>query len=359
MLLEPFERKTVLLYLHIPYCDSKCFYCNFNSTTKMHTTREIYMQKICEQFAFEVKRYALAPKSISSFFIGGGTPSCIEAKFYSDFFTRIAPYLSEDIEITTEANPNSASLEWLQTMKDLGVNRISFGVQSFDDDKLKYLGRAHDSSEAMRALKDAKRCGFEHISLDLIYGVKNDTKTLLQQDIETAFMFGCDHISAYELTIEAGTKFDDEDKKEDESLGFFVASEIQKRGFTHYEISNFGAYKCQHNLGYWHLKEYIGIGAGAVGMHKKSRIYSTNDIAEYINDPLLVSTEHLSDEDVRTEKIFLGLRSEVGIDEKVLDTKMLQKAQILIDEDKLIYKNERFYNKNYFISDAIALYLMD
>ena len=325
----------------------------------MHTTKKVYMQKICEQFAFEAKRYALAPESISSLFIGGGTPSCIEATLYGDFFTLITPYLSKDIEITTEANPNSASLEWLQTMKHFGVNRISFGVQSFNDEKLKYLGRAHESDEAMRALKDAKRCGFEHISLDLIYGVKNDTRLLLQKDIENAFALGCDHISAYELTIEAGTKFDERDKKEEESLGFFVASEIQKRGFMHYEISNFGAYKCRHNLGYWHLKEYIGIGAGAVGMHKKSRLYSANDIAEYIDDPLQVSIEHLSDEDIKMEKIFLGLRSEVGIDKNILDIKMQKKAQILVDEDKLIYKNERFYNKDYFISDAIALYLMD
>lgn len=325
----------------------------------MQATKTVYMQKICEQFIFETKRYALTPKSISSLFIGGGTPSCVAAELYDHFFTLITPYLAEDVEITTEANPNSASLEWLQTMKHFGVNRISFGVQSFDDKKLKYLGRAHDGKEAKRALNDARKCGFEHISLDLIYGVTNDTKALLQNDIELAFKLGCDHISAYELTIEENTKFDEKDAQKDETLGAVVASEIQKRGFEHYEVSNFGSYKCRHNLGYWNLDQYIGIGAGAVGMHKKSRIYGINDIAEYINDPLLVSIEHLSDEEIRTEKIFLGLRSEVGIDENILDAKMQKKAQILINEGKLIYNNTRFYNKDYFLSDAIALYLIN
>jgi oxygen-independent coproporphyrinogen-3 oxidase len=325
----------------------------------MHATKKNYMQKICTQFIFEAKRYALTPKSIDTLFIGGGTPSCVAAELYDDFFDLIAPYLAENAEITTEANPNSASLEWLQKMQHFGVNRISFGVQSFDEYKLKYLGRAHDSSEAILAIQNAKKSGFKHISLDLIYGVKNDTKTLLQKDIEYAFELGCDHISAYELTIEEKTKFDSSDKKEDDSLGIFIANEITKRGFMHYEVSNYGKYKCRHNLGYWHLKEYIGIGAGAVGMHKKSRIYTTNNITTYINNPLLVSIEHLSDTDIQTEKIFLGLRSEIGIDEKILDKKMLQRAKILVEENKLIYKNKYFYNRDYFLSDAIVLYLID
>ena len=317
------------------------------------------MKKICEQFAFETKRYALAPCSITSFFIGGGTPSCIEATLYEDFFALIKPYLAKDAEITSEANPNSASLKWLKDMKELGIDRISFGVQSFDDTKLKYLGRTHNGLEAKRALQNAKKCGFEHISLDLIYGVKSDTKELLQKDIQSAFDLGCDHISAYELTIEEQTKFDNNDKSENEEFGIFVANEITQRGFAHYEVSNYGKYKCRHNLGYWKLQEYIGIGAGAVGMHKKSRLYAPIDIAKYINDPLQISIEHLSDEDIRIEKIFLGLRSEVGVEENILDKKMQKKAQMLAAEGKLVHKSRRFYNSDYFLSDAIALHLID
>lgn len=166
------------------------------------------MQALCRQLTFELKRFSVAPKAIESLFIGGGTPSTVAPKLYEKLFEVLTPYLDENIEITSEANPNSATYEWLLSMRKLGVNRISFGVQSFDDAKLKLLNRAHTSTQAKDALLNAKKAGFENISLDLIYATLGDTKELLENDLEIAFLLPINHLSAYALTIEEGTPFE-------------------------------------------------------------------------------------------------------------------------------------------------------
>jgi len=221
------------------------------------------MQALYTQLSFELKRFDVKRKQIKTLFIGGGTPSTVDSELYKPIFELLEPYLQDDAEITTEANPNSATKEWLKGMKSLGVNRVSFGVQSFNSDKLKSLNRAHTPQQAKEGVIYAKEIGFEHLSLDLIYNYQGDTQELLLNDIEEAFSLPIDHISAYELTIEDGTKFSTtpEVKQENEDLAFFVADEIKKRGFTHYEISNFGSYQSRHNKGYWELEDYIGAGA--------------------------------------------------------------------------------------------------
>ncbi len=319
------------------------------------------MQSLHEQLQFELKRFQATPKSIKTLFIGGGTPSTIDPLLYQPIFDLLAPYLKVNAEITTEANPNSATKTWLKGMKALGVNRISFGVQSFHKDKLKALNRAHTPQQAKDALLHAKEIGFEHLSLDLIYNYQNDTKTLLLNDIEQAFELPIDHISAYELTIEDGTHFSTipEVRQEDENLAFFVANEIQKRGFTHYEISNFGRYQSHHNKGYWKLENYIGAGAGAVGFLKDRRFYPTTDIETYIKDPLLITEELLTQKELLTEKIFLGLRSMLGIEKSILTSTMQQKAKTLCTEKKLKCDNTHYYNENFFLSDELALYILD
>ncbi len=318
------------------------------------------MQALHRQLSFELKRFNTGRKQIKTLFIGGGTPSTIDPELYIPIFKLLKPYLQDDAEITTEANPNSATKEWLKGMKELGVNRVSFGVQSFDSNKLKALNRAHTPQQAKEAIIYAKKIGFEHLSLDLIYNYQGDTQKLLLNDIKEAFSLPIDHISAYELTIEDGTKFSNtpEVRQENEDLAFFVADEIKKRGFTHYEISNFGSYQSRHNKGYWELEDYIGAGAGAVGFLKDTRYYPQTNIELYINDPLNITEEALSQDELLTEKIFLGLRSSIGIQKSLLSEKMIEKAQILCEENKLRCDNTHYYNDNFFLSDELVLYIL-
>ena len=319
------------------------------------------MNALYEQLSFELKRFEAQKNSIKTLFIGGGTPSTVAPELYAPIFELLNPYLQENAEITTEANPNSATRSWLCGMKDLGVNRVSFGVQSFDENKLKELNRAHTPKQAKESIITAQELGFEHLSLDLIYNYKDDTKALLLSDIEQAFELPIDHISAYELTIEDGTKFSTtpEVRQEDENLAFFVADEIQKRGFKHYEISNFGTYQSRHNKGYWELENYIGAGAGAVGFLKDTRYYPQTNIDFYINNPLNITEEHLTADELLTEKIFLGLRSCIGIEKSVLTEAMIKNAEFLCAENKLIDANTHYYNNNFFLSDELALYILD
>ena len=350
----------MLLYLHIPYCDSKCHYCSFNSYVDKFDTRRHYMEALTRQLSFELERFSAQKKSIETLFIGGGTPSTVMPDLYQPLFDLLAPYLQDGAEITTEANPNSATKVWLEGMRALGVNRVSFGVQSFDSTKLKALNRAHSPEQAREAIRTADELGFAHLSLDLIYNYQGDTTSLLERDIAEAFALPVDHISAYELTIEGGTHFSTmpEARQENDTLAFFVAEEIQKRGFTQYEISNFGQYQSRHNKGYWELKDYIGVGAGAVGFLTDTRFYPKKEIEAYITDPTSVTTEKLSGDELLTEKIFLGLRSTVGIERALLPNPMRQKAELLLSEGKLTFKKNSFYNHNYFLSDELALFIL-
>ncbi len=347
------------LYLHIPFCDSKCFYCGFNSYTQKSTLKKSYMIAILKQLKNDLKKFNIQKKSIKTIFIGGGTPSFVEASLYEDFFTFIDPFLKTDCEITTEANPNSLTKEWIEVMKSFGVNRVSVGVQSFDEKKLKFLGRAHSKKEAIKAIETLHDKDIKNISLDLIYGCSLDTKKLLKKDLEIAFSMNIDHLSCYSLTIEKDTKFINMPQviNDDEELGFWFIQKIQNMGLKQYEVSNFGKI-CKHNLGYWSYKEYLGVGCSSVGFINNQRYYPLHNIIEYIKNPLQKKFEKLTLHDIKMEKIFLGLRSIVGVEKNILDKDELNRANELVSEKKLIYKDNLFYNKNYFLSDEIALYLL-
>jgi oxygen-independent coproporphyrinogen-3 oxidase len=349
----------ILLYIHIPFCDSKCHYCSFNSYVDKFDQITAYINALYLQLEYEIKRFKPQSKSISSVFIGGGTPSTVEPELYQKIFSLIQPYLSDTVEITTEANPNSATQSWLEGMKKLGCTRVSFGVQSFNDTKLKFLGREHNASEATQAVKRAKDIGFEHISLDLIYATKIDTKELLQSDLDTAFSLPIDHISAYALTIEENTLFETypQAAKERLELTEFFIETIKAKGFEQYEISNFGKYRCSHNIGYWQLLNYIGVGSGAVGMLNNKRFYPNTDIDAYIKDPLNIAVEELSEEDIQTEKLLLGLRSCVGIGMHELSSAEQKQLELLLREEKLLQIKDRAYNPNFLLSDEIALFI--
>ncbi|MCH9813153.1 MAG: radical SAM family heme chaperone HemW [Epsilonproteobacteria bacterium] len=351
----------MLLYLHIPFCDSKCHYCAFNSYVDKFAFKANYMKAVLIQLQSEVEKLAVQKEHIETLFIGGGTPSTIAPELYAPFFDFITPYLKKDAEITTEANPNSATQTWLQGMYDLGVNRVSFGVQSFESEKLKLLGRNHTELMAQTAIKNAHKIGFKNISLDLIYGTALDTKARLQKDLDIAFSLPINHLSAYALTLEEKTPFfsTPQVQNDDENLAYWFTNAIKKRGLEQYEISNFGTYHSKHNLGYWRYKDYLGIGSGAVGFLKDKRFYTQTNLEAYLKNPTQIEVEALSPESIISEKVLLGLRSCIGVSKTLLTPTQLQNAMLLCDEDKLIECDEKFINPNYLLSDEIALFILD
>ena len=351
----------MLIYLHIPFCDSKCHYCAFNSYVDKFYLKETYMEAIIKQLKLELSIFKPKKNSIKSLFIGGGTPSSVKPKLYDNFFKIIKPYLKENAEITTEANPNSASLSWLEGMKKLGVNRISFGVQSFNEEKLKFLGRNHDRIKALQAVKNAQKAGFKNISIDLIYGTDLDNENLLLSDLLIAKKLPINHLSAYSLTIEKNTKFYMKPgvAKDSLPLAKFFINKIENMGLPQYEISNFGTYQSIHNLGYWSQDDYIGIGAGAVGFLKNMRFYPSKEIESYISNPLYRKEESLSKNDLHVERLFLGLRSKIGIPKDEFNSKELKNIDILIKSKNLKYEGDRIFNTDYLLSDELALFITD
>lgn len=317
------------------------------------------MDALIVQLKYELKRFNIKSRVIETIFLGGGTPSTVEPYMYKPLFDILSPYLQKNIEITTEANPNSATKEWLSGMYSLGVNRISFGVQSFNEEKLKLLNRAHKADDAKKAILTAKKIGFENISLDIIYATYGDTKELLDYDLKTAFNLPINHLSAYALTIEEGTPFESKPhmSKEKLELTTWLFDSISSSNFKQYEISNFGSYQSTHNLGYWEYKDYIGLGSGAVGKLDLKRFYPTCSVEDYIKNPLDIRTEILTQDDKKIEQIFLGLRSCVGVDIKILNKDEKKRANILVAEKKLFFKGGKFYNYNYLLSDEITLFL--
>lgn len=350
----------MLSYLHIPFCDSKCYYCGFNSYTSKHELKEKYSIAMVEQLKHNLDFFKIKKKSINSLFIGGGTPSTLPPKYYKLFFDIIDQYLNQNAEITIEANPNSATLSWLKQIHEFGVNRISFGVQSFFEDKLKFLGRIHNNSHTIKAVENAQKIGFDNISIDLIYATKFDNKKRVISELNQAFALPIKHISAYSLTLEENTPFYGHENylSKNSFLGNFIANRVNDRGFKQYEVSNFGL-TCRHNLGYWQHKPYMGIGAGAVGFDEKSRYYPKKSINEYLLNPLVSKKEKLTNQDLILEKIFLGFRSKIGVKKEILSSNQIQKAEILLEEKKLTCKDDIYFSKDYFIADEVVLFLME
>jgi oxygen-independent coproporphyrinogen-3 oxidase len=319
------------------------------------------MKALAKQLKFELSKYK--DITLKSVFIGGGTPSSVEAKLYIPIFEILKDYINTHTEITTEANPNSASKEWQISMKNLGVNRISFGVQSFDNEKLKFLGRNHNSTQATKAINTAYEIGFKHINCDIIYDTAIDTKELINNDLETIKTLPIDHISAYSLTIEEGTKFfkQPEVRIENIDMAKDIFARLKEFGFNQYEISNFSKYnnaKSIHNFGYWEKEDYIGVGAGAVGCVDNLRYYPLKSVEAYINTPLeYEDSEEISKDDINFESIFLGLRSEVGVNIKLFSQQQLQNINILLKEKKLIQKENRIYNNDFLLTDEIVLFI--
>lgn len=335
------------LYIHIPFCESKCPYCAFESGTHKNINHIDYLNAIIK---------TLKTKQYETVYFGGGTPSVINANLYKDIFSKI----EGTREITIEANPSSASYEWLNTMYNYGANRVSFGMQSVREDKLKLLGRAHNKEQAFNAVINAAKVGFKRISVDFMYDTILDTPTSIQAELDEILKLPIDHISLYGLTLEENTPFykTPSVQKQNDENSFIISETLLNAGFEHYEVASFGKTKSAHNIAYWSGSNYDGVGYGAFGYDGKKRYKSSaRNLTEYIINPDAIDYEEISDSERRLELIFLGLRSIVGVFESILTDNEKKQAMILFSEKKLEYLNGVFYNKNFWLSDEIALFI--
>ena len=316
------------IYIHIPFCKQKCSYCDFHFST----TFQSYRQSMIECLVVEIEKRVsyLENKEIETIYFGGGTPSLLtsdELKLIldsiSDKYT-----ISKFPEITLEANPDDISREKLVSWKQLGINRLSIGLQSFREEDLKWMNRAHTSEESLGCVALAKEEGFNNISVDLIYGLPNFTLEDWRKNIQTVIDFGIDHISAYCLTVEEKTALSKwvSTKKiipanEDEQSEQFevLISELEKAGINQYEISNFSKINSEskHNSNYWKGKHYLGIGPSAHSFNGISRSWNISNNRKYIqligDNKDTFETEILSIEDQFNELILIGLRTTVGV----------------------------------------------
>ena len=289
---EPFIPPPLSLYVHLPWCVRKCPYCDFNS----HALREAiaedaYVDALLRDLESELPR--IWGRTIQTIFIGGGTPSLFSAAAIDRLLagvrarTRLAPHA----EITLEANPGTAEAERFTGYRAAGVNRLSLGIQSFDDERLTMLGRIHGGDEARRAIELARAAGFDNINLDLMFALPGQTLAGALADIDTALAFTPEHLSVYQLTIEPNTYFHAHPPTlPDDDATFDMQQEIESRlaqaGYGHYEVSAYAREKrrCRHNLNYWTFGDYLGIGAGAhgkitdhSGIHRRAKQRAPND----------------------------------------------------------------------------------
>ncbi|MDN3664570.1 radical SAM family heme chaperone HemW [Algibacter miyuki] len=314
------------MYIHIPFCKQACFYCDFHFSTSMKRKDELVQCLVKE---LELRKNELENLVVETIYFGGGTPSLLTLDelqllidtIYSNYKVVGNP------EITLEANPDDLSSAVIKELAKSPINRLSIGVQSFFEDDLKSMNRAHNADEAKRCLQEATQY-FDNITIDLIYGIPNMSLEKWNQNLEMAFSFGINHISSYALTVEPKTALDTFINKGiyppiDEALALqhfnHLVEKTTAEGFVHYEISNFGkpAFFSKHNTSYWQGKPYIGIGPSAHSFNKQQRSWNVSNNAKYIQSiqkkELPNTVETLSEADQFNEYIMTGLRTIWGV----------------------------------------------
>lgn len=364
------------IYLHIPFCKSKCIYCDFYSTANL-TAKNRYIQALCKEL--EQRKDYLGGEKIHTIYFGGGTPSLLTTSdFEKIFFTIGNNYdISECREVTLEANPDDITEEYVKSIKMLPFNRVSMGCQTFDDKTLRFLNRRHNASTAINAVNLLQQNGIDNISIDLIYGYPEETVEQWSRDLEQAISFGVPHISAYHLIYEQGTPMHNMLSKgkikeidEEKSLLFFsmLIEKLENAGYEQYEISNFCKYGkySQHNTSYWRGTKYLGCGAAAHSYDGVSREWNISDTNKYIlgiDNGRAFEKEVLTPIDVYNEYIITHLRTKWGIcldafkqlfgDEKL--NLLLGGASKFIADNLLQHKdnNLSLTRKGIFLSDNI------
>ncbi len=322
------ESRQAGLYIHIPFCLSKCDYCSFYSVESFQSISE-FIQSLVQEMEF-YKEFNL---EFNTIYFGGGTPSLLSIEQISEILKSIYRFfkICSHSEITIEVNPSDLSFDYLKSLFRLGVNRLNIGIQSLDDYTLNVLGRRHKAKDGIEALVAARKSGVENLGIDLIYGVHGQDIQQWQNTLNQVLSFSPEHLSCYQLSLESNTPLFRRYRSENLSLPseeksldyFFTTSQMMtEAGYIHYEVSNFArtsALKSQHNIKYWRHDPYIGLGPSAHSFIERRRWWNVSDVFKYINDihirkKPIEQVEELTLEELAFEALFLGLRTNEGID---------------------------------------------
>ena len=320
------------VYIHIPFCKQKCFYCDFPSFAGRERFIDNYLAALGWELELAAEKYGeqgrLKPATV---YVGGGTPSLLTLTQMEGLFAAIDKHINLDFvdEFTIEANPGTLTVDKLRLMKAAGVNRLSIGVQSLDDDCLKTIGRIHTAQEAVESVRLAQEKGFDNISIDLMYGLPGQTMETLKFSVEKALTLDVQHISIYGLQLEAGTVFSRQqemgklqlpDDEQVEMMYDYITEVLPLNDYTRYEISNYAlpGFESKHNCLYWQDVSYLGFGAGAHSYWQGSRYENPADIEQYISrisggEILGYMEEQVGEKEHMEEFCFLGLRMTSGI----------------------------------------------
>jgi oxygen-independent coproporphyrinogen-3 oxidase len=357
------------LYIHIPFCKSKCGYCSFYSIKSLNL-----LPDFIDALNKEMKFYSKLFKSFDTVYLGGGTPSLLTPQQIETILKTVGKFYKIDphAEITIEVNPGDVSLEYFRALRSLCINRLNIGIQSFDDQLLKFLGRRHSASNALESMENAREAGFSNIGLDLIYGVHYQDLKSWDKTLQKAITLKPEHISCYQLSLAPKTPLYQVYQKQDMKLPsneqqakyFFTTSEIlENAGYLHYEVSNFareGCLKSRHNMKYWQHVPYLGLGPAAHSFLDNKRWWNKAAVKTYLqeisagNMPV-ENTETLSAEQLQLEALFLGLRTKAGIDLKLYKIRygvdLLEDKKSMID---LLIKNKLVELKDSFLRPTRA-----
>ncbi|MDG1715892.1 radical SAM family heme chaperone HemW [Lacinutrix sp.] len=365
------------IYIHIPFCKQACHYCDFHFSTSLKKKDELIDALIRE---IELRQYEFKNTTVETIYFGGGTPSLLTSEELKRIIDSVFKNykVSENPEITLEANPDDLCSEQIINLSNSQINRLSIGIQSFHEKDLKLMNRAHNTQEAKQCLEEATKY-FNNISLDLIYGIPGTTHQEWEQNIDIALAFGIKHISSYALTVEPKTalaSFIDKGliNTVDDALiqeqFYILIDKLEANNFVHYELSNFGkeGFFSRNNSAYWQGKHYIGIGPSAHSFNGKQRGWNIRNNTKYIkaiqNNELPIETETLTKTDRYNECVMTGLRTVWGVSIKKIkaefgttfETYLLQQAQKHIKEHLLYIEDDKLKvtKKGKFLSDGIA-----
>lgn len=365
------------IYLHIPFCKRRCIYCDFYSTT-MEQRKDEYIEALCREL--EMRRDYTGEPSVATVYFGGGTPSQLEERHFHRVFETIGNNyrLRPDAEITLEANPDDLTPDYVAMLRHLPFNRISIGIQTFNDETLRLLHRRHTASQAVEAVHRCQEAGFGNISIDLMYGLPGESRDSWADDLQQAIGLQVQHISAYHLIYEEGTELWElrrrhrvEEVDEDSSLTFFsmLIDRLRDAGFEHYEISNFAlpGMHSRHNSSYWDGTRYLGCGAAAHSYNGKSRQWNVASLDRYIKDiqagKLPCEVETLDLHTRYNDRIITAIRTTRGLSLSTLQAEFgkelhdfclnnarphLQQGTLTIDGDRL-----HLTRQGIFVSDGI------
>ena len=317
------------IYVHIPFCANRCSYCDFFSTLSLAHAGEPYVEAVIAEA--ELRHGELAGEAVRTLYLGGGTPSQLPLRLLERLVTGLRETidLSGVEEFTVEANPDDVTTEWCAAVAALGVNRVSMGVQSFEDKILRFIGRRHTALQAAQAVFNLRSAGINNISIDLIYGLPGQTLDSWTASVKQALDLRSQHISAYGLTYEEGTRLWHQRERgevievpEEQCLEMYriLVDELQTAGYEHYEISNFAlpCYHSRHNSSYWDDTPYLGLGAAAHSYDGKVRRWNPHDLQQYIDSVMAGKTvcdlEEMSLWERYNERVMLGLRTARGVD---------------------------------------------